>query len=90
MYKRQDIKRVTCPVFALNGSLDTQVVAAQNLPVIRKLLPAHKFNAVKEYSGLNHLFQHAVTGNLTEYNKISETMSEEVLNDIVGWIKSLE
>lgn len=30
-----DIKRVTCPVFALNGSLDTQVVAAQNLPVIR-------------------------------------------------------
>lgn len=85
-----DIKRVTCPVFALNGSLDTQVVAAQNLPVIRKLLPAHKFNAIKEYPGLNHLFQHAVTGNLTEYNKISETMSEEVLKDIVGWIKSLE
>lgn len=85
-----DIQRIACPVLALNGSLDTQVVAAQNLSVIRKLLTVNKFNAVKEYPGLNHLFQHAVTGNVMEYGKISETMSEEVLKDIVKWIKSLE
>ena len=85
-----DIQRIACPVLVLNGSLDTQVVAAQNLSVIRKLLTVNKFNAVKEYPGLNHLFQHAVTGNVMEYGKISETMSEEVLKDIVKWIKSLE
>lgn len=84
-----DIRRVSCPVLALNGSLDVQVAASQNLPVIKSLLPDNNLNAVKEYPGLNHLFQHAVTGSVTEYNKISETISEEVLNDIVRWIKTL-
>lgn len=86
----KDIRNVSCPVLALNGSLDTQVVASQNLPAIRKLLSANKFNAVKEYPGLNHLFQHAVTGSVMEYNKITETISEEVLKDIADWIKTLK
>ena len=35
---------------------------------------------------LNHLFQTSQTGALSEYGKIEETMSPEVLNTISEWI----
>ena len=36
--------------------------------------------------GLNHLFQHAKTGMLTEYSAIEETMSPDVLEKVAAWI----
>ncbi len=84
-----DIKAVKCPVLAINGTNDTQVLAASNLGAIRKLLPADKRNRVKEYPSLNHLFQHCTTGMPTEYGRIEETISPEVLKDIADWIKTV-
>lgn len=84
-----DIMATHCPVMALNGSADVQVIAAYNLPAIRKLLPLSKKNVIKEYVGLNHLFQHCATGNTNEYNRIEETISPEVLQDIADWIREL-
>lgn len=60
---------------AINGSKDTQVFAEENLPAIRRLLPESNLNIVKEYPGLNHLFQHSTTGLPIEYFHIEETMS---------------
>lgn len=48
------ISRVHCPVMAVNGSLDIQVLAADNLPALRRHLPDNPANLVKEYPGLNH------------------------------------
>lgn len=84
-----DISATACPVMALNGDLDVQVISNTNLSTIKKLLPSNKKNLVKEYKGLNHLFQHCTTGNSTEYGRIEETISTEVLQDISQWIKSL-
>ena len=84
-----NIRSTRCPVFALNGDLDCQVIASQNLTAIRQLLPKSKKNLVKEYPGLNHLFQHCTTGIPTEYGEIEETISPEVLQDIASWIKGL-
>ncbi len=84
-----DISATTCPVFALNGDKDLQVIASLNLPAIKQALPQNKHTLVKEYAGLNHLFQHCKTGLPTEYNTIEETISEEVLKDIATWILSL-
>ncbi|MBR7017463.1 MAG: alpha/beta hydrolase [Prevotella sp.] len=78
-----------CPVFALNGDRDCQVLSSQNLPPIQRLLPKSKKNLIKEYPGLNHLFQHCTTGLPTEYGQIEETISQEVLQDIVQWIQGL-
>ena len=36
---------------------------------------------------LNHLMQHAVTGEMTEYGEIRETISPEVLDAAVKFIK---
>ena len=84
-----NIRKTRCPVFALNGDHDCQVVSSQNLTAIKQLLPKSKKNLVKEYPMLNHLFQHCTTGLPNEYGQIEETFSEEVLNDIIAWIKKL-
>ena len=84
-----NIRSTRCPVFALNGDLDCQVIASQNLTAIRQLLPKSKKNLVKEYHGLNHLFQHCTTGLPAEYGQIEETISPEVLQDIAQWLNSL-
>ena len=81
-----DIRQTHCPVFALNGDHDCQVISSLNLPAIKRLLPASEKNLIKEYPSLNHLFQHCTTGLPTEYNEIEETISEEVLKDIAQWI----
>ena len=86
---RQDLPKITCPVMAINGQMDVQVLPASNLEALRKLLPRHEKTLIKEYPGLNHLFQHARTGNVTEYGQIEETFSEEVLRDIAGWVNGL-
>jgi hypothetical protein len=85
----EDIRKTACPVFALNGNCDCQVVSTLNLEAFRRLLPSSKKNSIKEYPTLNHLFQHCTTGLPTEYGKIEETISPEVLQDIAQWIRSL-
>ena len=84
-----DIAGTTCPVFALNGSRDRQVVASQNLTAINSILPKNSRNLSKEYPELNHLFQHCTTGHPDEYGSIEETIAEEVLDDIANWIKTI-
>ena len=85
----ENIANTKCPVLALNGSKDCQVPADMNIPVLRRLLAKNKKAVVKEYEGLNHMFQHCTTGRPDEYYTLEETMSEEVLSDIVTWLKKL-
>jgi hypothetical protein len=40
--------------------------------------------------GLNHMFQHANTGAVSEYSEIEETISPEVLDIITKWIQDLK
>jgi dienelactone hydrolase len=82
------LRKVTCPVLAINGSLDKQVLPDQNLPAIRKALNegGNKHFEVEELPGLNHLFQTAKTGAPAEYAQIEETMSPVVLEKISNWI----
>jgi pimeloyl-ACP methyl ester carboxylesterase len=84
-----DIAATRCPVLALNGSLDIQVLPESNLSAIKKLSTLNSKLSTKLYPSLNHLFQHATTGAPTEYGIIEETISEEVLSDIVTWLHSL-
>ena len=83
------IRKIECPVLALNGEKDVQVIADSNIPALQKLLKDNGKNKIKTYPGLNHLFQHCETGMPDEYGKIEETMSTEVLDDITNWIKAL-
>ena len=77
------------PVLAVNGSLDSQVDAAENLAAIRRLLGDSGRLVVKEYPGLNHLLQPCATGDVSEYETIEVTLSEEVLADLASWLGAL-
>lgn len=85
----ENIRKMRCPVFALNGDRDCQVISTLCLPALKQLLPPSKKHLIKEYPSLNHLFQHCKTGLPEEYGQIEETISPEVLQDIAAWIKTL-
>lgn len=82
------LRKVKCPVLALNGEKDKQVSPEQNLPVIREALTqaGNKNFEIDELPGLNHLFQTAKTGAVSEYAQIDETMSPIAMQKIAEWI----
>src|SRR5579859_8013951 len=82
------LKKVHCPVLALDGSKDLQVIASENLPLIQQALgeAGNKDVTVKELPDLNHLFQHSESGTPAEYGAIEETISPEVLQLVGDWV----
>lgn len=85
------LKKVKAPVLALNGELDVQVDAGQNLTGIATALEQgeNKNVTIHRLPKHNHLFQRATTGLVNEYAVIEETISPEVLNLIRDWILSV-
>ncbi len=79
---------VRCPVLAINGQLDKQVPADENLDGLRGLLADHPDATIKALPGLNHLFQTATTGALGEYNDIEETFAPSAMELISDWINT--
>ena len=81
------LKNVKCPVFALNGEKDIQV-APENLIVIEKAIRqgGNGHVMIKEFPGMNHLFQTCKTGAIEEYATIEQTINPSVLADISGWV----
>lgn len=80
---------ITCPVMALNGTKDTQVQCDRNIAALEAGLPSNSRSVIRAEDGLNHLFQHCVTGEVSEYKNIEETFSPEVLSEMITWIKAL-
>jgi fermentation-respiration switch protein FrsA (DUF1100 family) len=83
----KDLSTMKCPAFALFGEKDLQVAPSQNTEKMRQLLKNPK-SEVKIYPKLNHLFQHCETGNPNRYAEIEETISAEVLRDIINFIQA--
>jgi alpha-beta hydrolase superfamily lysophospholipase len=82
------LSKISRPVLALNGSKDLQVPAKQNLTIIKNILGENKktTSTILELPELNHLFQSATTGNVSEYAQIQETFSVTALKIISEWI----
>lgn len=84
------IRQITCPVMAVNGTLDVQVLSQDNLPVLQQHLPASEKHLIKEYEALNHFLQHCTPATTLNYGQIEETISPEVLSDMVNWINTIQ
>ena len=81
------LSQVKCPVLAINGTWDFQVDAEQNLGMAQKMLPTA---TIKQFEGLNHMFQPAPTRQVSmNYGAIETTISEQVLKTIADWINKL-
>jgi pimeloyl-ACP methyl ester carboxylesterase len=85
---RPTLERVKVPVLALGGENDLQVAPKENLDLIAAALKkgGNKDVTVIAFPKLNHLFQTSQTGSLSEYRKIEETISPQVLETIANWI----
>lgn len=80
------LARLTMPILVLNGSMDVQVPAKENLAAAREALRNNSNATVIELRGMNHLLQDAKTGAPSEYNEIEETMSPAALKIIADWL----
>jgi len=82
------LKKIKCPVLALNGGKDLQVPAEENLSGVKNALDkgGNKNVLIKEYPTLNHLFQECKTCLVNEYADIEETFSPLVLEEMTKWI----
>lgn len=85
---RAALMKVKCPVLAVNGEKDIQVSAKENLEAIRLALGAGGNNdyTTLVLPKLNHLFQTAPTGAISEYEQLEETISPVALKAISDWI----
>lgn len=80
------LPKVECPVLALNGNKDQQVLPKPNIERIKELNP--HADCILEL-GLNHLFQHCDTGSPDEYILIEETFAEGVMKTVANFILKL-
>jgi len=80
------LPKVACPVLALNGDKDFQVLAGPNQQRIKALCPQADCRTLP---GLNHLFQHCTTGSPDDYMLIEETFANEAMQTLADWILRL-
>ncbi|WP_448564983.1 alpha/beta hydrolase [Thalassotalea ganghwensis] len=85
---QQYLRQLNIPVLALNGAKDVQVPAKQNIDGFIASVD-EKWLDYKIYPELNHLFQPAKTGLPAEYGKSEITISDQVAEDIFGWLSAL-
>ena len=86
---RPALSGIKCPVLAIIGSKDLQVLPDLNMPEIEKSLVAggnQDFEMIT-IEGLNHLFQKCETGTMSEYIWIQETWNPEAMKRIGDWIE---
>ena len=81
------LKKVKCPVLALNGEKDIQVPVS-NLKEIYEAVTAGGNNRVDtvRFENHNHLFQQCETGQVSEYAQIEQTIDPAVLKTMSDWI----
>jgi uncharacterized protein len=82
------LRKITCPLLAINGENDLQVPADINLKEIKRAVEkgGNKNVTTKKLPKLNHMFQTCNTGSPNEYAGIEQTFAPEALNEISEWI----
>ena len=72
----------------MNGEKDSQVDSKENLTPIEEALKkgGNPDYTVKEWEGVNHLFQDCKTGGLSEYSDAVPTPKSEVLEFLTEWV----
>ena len=82
------LANLKCPVLALEGEKDMDVVPDQNVPALKAALARSKNPdvTVETLPGLNYFFQTAETGLPIEYPALPESISPVALETITAWI----
>lgn len=87
----ENIENLSVPTLALNGKMDIQVAATENIKAYEYHLSK---SSVPHYEcialdSINHLFQKVDHWNTSEYYESEETFNKGVMDRVVRWIKGL-
>ena len=82
------LPKVKCPILAMNGTKDFQVVCEPNLRAIQHLATSCSRLVIMPLPGKNHLMQNCKVGDTREYIFTEETIAPEVLHYIADFILS--
>ncbi|GAB5490909.1 MAG: hypothetical protein Phog2KO_11240 [Phototrophicaceae bacterium] len=74
---------VDVPTLAIYGSLDLQVSAEQNISAIESM---NDTITIVTIENMNHIFQIAETGAVSEYGTLEQTVTDELLETLSDWI----
>ena len=87
---REDLSQAQCPVLAMIGEHDLQVLVEPNLQALKQALADAGVagSRCERLAGLNHLFQESETGLPTEYGTIEQTFAPQALEMIADWISA--
>ena len=85
---RPALRNIECPVLAIIGSKDLQVLQDLNMQEIQKALAegGNSDHKMVVLDNLNHLFQTAETGAMSEYVNLQETFNPDAMKIIGDWI----
>lgn len=83
------IAKMRCPLLAIGGEKDCQVLAEANLSAIKRVC---KINRVKcsivQLKDINHLGQVCQTGAVDEYATLGQAPDNRVLESLANWLDS--
>ena len=82
-----ELVHIRIPVLVLMGKLDQQIPYDKNKEAIDQLKLIGRDIELIGFDGLNHLMQHCKTGNVSEYLSNEETISIEVIDTMIQWLK---
>jgi hypothetical protein len=82
------LKKLKCPVLAINGEKDIQVAATKNLSAIETAVKSNgnQHVQIEQIPNLNHLFQTCQLCTIEEYGELDETFSPTALERISSWL----
>ncbi len=91
---RQDpseiINRFAGPILAIYGGRDLQVPGRLNMDAFLLITAKRDNTVVRFFPDHNHLFQHAVTGSISEYASLSPAPDTNVLREVTAWLEAPE
>lgn len=84
------VPRVACPALLVYGARDVQAPARESIAAGRALIDRldKRGWSIREFAGMNHVFQRCTTGMPDEYGAIDRVMDDEVIGEVANWINA--
>ena len=84
------IAKMRCPLLAIGGEKDCQVLAEANLSAIKRVCKKNRVKcSIVQLKSINHLGQMCETGSVEEYATLGQAPDDMVLETLVNWLDSL-
>ena len=84
------IAKMQCPLLAIGGEKDCQVLAEANLSAIKRVCKKNKVKcSIVQLKDINHLGQVCQTGAVEEYATLGQAPDNRVLESLANWLDSL-